>query len=36
MQHAGAAQLQGLANLFVDRFEREDVALVGARAFSGR
>ena len=28
-QHAGAAQLDGLANLVVDGFELEDVALFG-------
>ena len=32
-QHAGAAQFDGLANLFVDGVELEDVAFFGGRAF---
>src|SRR5207237_1050642 len=32
-QHASAAELDGLANLFVNGFEIEDVSLFGERAF---
>ena len=35
-QHAGAAELDGLANLLVNRVEVENVSFLGRRPFSGR